>query len=76
MGELLKFCLGREKNFSFRYHAYYKLIHHTTCYRPRFDGTSSDVGDNVDQTVDDEGGEVEGDGVVKRFKFGTQSSLN
>ena len=53
-----------------------KLIHHTTCYRPRFDGTSSDVGDNVGQTVDDEGCEVEGDGVVKRFKFGTQSSLN
>ena len=48
-----------------------KLIHRTTCYRPRFDRTSSDVGDNVDQTVDDEG-----DGVVKRFKFGTQSSLN
>lgn len=46
-----------------------KLIHPTTCYRPRFDGTSSDVGDNVDQTVDDEEGEVEGDGVVKRFKF-------
>lgn len=53
-----------------------KLIHHTACYRPRFDGTSSEVGDNVDQTVDDEGGEVEGGGVVKRFKFGTQYSLN